>query len=162
MNVRLQFREANTGSSLIEFALTVSILLMMIFGIMDFSRAIYVNHFLANTAREATRYAMVRGSSWRGAVCSTVTSFGCTASATNVAAYVSVLAPNGVDPASIVTTTTWPGTDVNGAGCAVAGALNSPGCTVRVRLTYSFAFALPFLPKNALLLSSTSQVTIAQ
>jgi Flp pilus assembly protein TadG len=52
-----------TGSSLVEFALSSTVLLMAIFGVLDCSCALYADHYVANAAREATRYAMVRGSS---------------------------------------------------------------------------------------------------
>ncbi len=144
-----------------EFALTVSLLLLMIFGIMDCSRALYADHFVANAAREATRYAAVRGSSWKGA-CTSSQNFGCHASAADVAAYVKSIIPDGVDPSTLITVTNWPGRDVLGLPCSISGSFNSEGCLVVVRVTYAFSFAVPFLSTSTLLLSSTSRLTIAQ
>jgi hypothetical protein len=56
--------------------------------------------------------------------------------------------------------TTWPGTTASGANCG--SGTNSPGCVVNVQVSYSFNFVLPFLPKNAMVLSSSSTVPISQ
>jgi Flp pilus assembly protein TadG len=149
------------GSALVEFAASAVLLFTLVFGIMDCSRALYIDHFVANAAREATRYATVRGSSWTSN-CTTAIAYGCIASSSNVASFVQLLATSGINPADITTTTSWPGTDATGASCTGSGPANSLGCVVVVKVSYSFSFMVPFLPKNALVLSSTSKVTIAQ
>jgi hypothetical protein len=53
--------KAEEGSNLVEFAFIVLLLMSMMLGIIDFSRALYSYHFISNAAREATRYAAVRG-----------------------------------------------------------------------------------------------------
>ena len=58
------FRLGESGSSLIEFALSVSLLMMVVFGIMGLSLAAFSDHFVAIAAQAATRYASVRGSTW--------------------------------------------------------------------------------------------------
>jgi Flp pilus assembly protein TadG len=153
---------SETGSSLVEFALTLSLLMMMVCGILDCSRAVYIDHFLANTAREATRYAVVRGSSWKGIACTTILSASCTATSINVATYARSIVSNGIDPSNLIVTTTWPGTSPLGLSCLLAGSANSPGCVVVVSVTYPFSFLLPFLPITPLQLASTSRVTIIQ
>src|SRR4029077_17627636 len=50
------------GNNLIEYAFVFMFFMSMVLGIVDFSRALYTYHFLSNVAREATRYASVRGS----------------------------------------------------------------------------------------------------
>src|SRR5258708_7904330 len=54
------------GSSIVEYAVVFLLLMTMILGMVDFSRAIYVYHFISNQARDATRYASVRGSTCGG------------------------------------------------------------------------------------------------
>ena len=49
------------GSALVEFGLIAIVLFTLIFGIVDFGRALFAYHYVANTAREATRMASVRG-----------------------------------------------------------------------------------------------------
>src|ERR1039458_73601 len=75
------------GSALVEFAFVLILVLTFMFGIMDFSRFLYTDHFLSGAAREGTRYAMVRGSTWTTA-CASTTTFSCNASAANVISYV--------------------------------------------------------------------------
>ena len=62
-------RREDSGNAMVEFAFSVSILLLLLFGILDLCRAVYVNHFVAGAARDGSRYAMVRGSAWNGSPC---------------------------------------------------------------------------------------------
>lgn len=117
---------------------------------MDFSRALYAYHFLSNSAREATRYAIVRGSA-----CTefppTVTD--CPATASEIQTYVqqNLAAPSAglINPNAVTATTTWTPN-------------NAPGSTVQVQLKYAFQFILPFLPSSGITMQSTSQMVIAQ
>ena len=47
------------GQALVEFALVLPILLVLVIGIMDFGRALFVYSEVSNAAREAVRYATV-------------------------------------------------------------------------------------------------------
>ena len=49
------------GATIIEFAFVLVISLVLIFAIIDFARALYSFHFISEAAREATRFAAVRG-----------------------------------------------------------------------------------------------------
>jgi hypothetical protein len=54
-------REPQTrGQALVEFALAVPIFLMLIFGLIDLGRAVYVNNAIAQAARDAARWASVQ------------------------------------------------------------------------------------------------------
>lgn len=150
-----------TGSGLVEMALSLSLLLVCVFGVADCSRMLYIDHFIAGAGREAARYAMVRGSSWTGA-CASTTSVSCATTSTGVANYVKSITPGGITPSLLTVATTWPGTTASGASCTAAGASNSPGCVVVVKLSYQFNFVTPFLPKGAVVLTSTSKLTISQ
>ncbi|ADW70655.1 TadE/TadG family type IV pilus assembly protein [Granulicella tundricola] len=150
------------GSELIEFSVSAGVLMMIIFGIMDCSRALYAYHFVAGAARDATRYAAVRGATWSGALCLLSTSFQCAATSSDVTSYVKSITPIGLTTGSLTVLTTWPGTTATGVSCNALGIYNSPGCMVNVKVVYTFSFVLPFLPKNALTLASTSKVMITQ
>ena len=50
------------GSGLVEYAVVFLLLMTLVLGMVDFSRAIYAYHFISNQARDASRYASVRGS----------------------------------------------------------------------------------------------------
>lgn len=130
------------GSALVEFAAVFTVLFMFLFAIMDLSRALYSYHFVADAAREGTRYAMVRGStckSWTTA---------CPAASSDVQTYLKNV-PAGINPKSVTVTTTWTPN-------------NSPGSVVQVQVQYSFQPIFPLIPKAALVMTSTSQVVISQ
>jgi Flp pilus assembly protein TadG len=55
------FSRVEGGQSLIEFALTLPILLLVITGTFDVARAVWQENTLAYAAREGTRYAIVHG-----------------------------------------------------------------------------------------------------
>jgi Flp pilus assembly protein TadG len=160
-SVRKRWKRAS-GQSLVEFAIVLIVLTTCIFGIFDFSRLFYAYHFVSFAARQGTRYAIVRGSSWT-ASCADTTTLDCRATASNVQSYVQSIVPPGITAASVTATTTWPGTTPSGAACTTTSGVNSPGCRVKVVVTYPFTFSLPFMPKSALSpLTSTSEVVISQ
>jgi hypothetical protein len=133
---------------------------------MDFSRFLYTYHFVSEIAREGTRYAVVRGATFRTTSCASTSTFACNATAANVQSYVQGLTPPGITSSSLSVTTTWPGTGPTGAAtaCNTANGNNSPGCLVQVVVSYPYKFMLPFLPKSSSTwtASSTSVMVIAQ
>jgi Flp pilus assembly protein TadG len=137
------------GSQLVEFALTLPILLGLIFGLMQICLAFYTHAYISELAREGTRYAIVHGPT-----CKTSGGASCTVTAAGVNSYVSGLGwPNlggGTLSASNVTTT-YPGT---------GGEL--VGNPVVVTVTYQFPYKIPFVTSKTLSLSSTSEMTIIQ
>ena len=159
----ISIQSNESGSSLVELALSLSVLMTIIFGIIDCSRALYTDHYVTNVARDAARYAMVRGSSW-GVSCATASSYDCTATSANITSYVQSITPLGINTSSppLTVTTSWPGKTPAGGACDNLQGNKSPTCMVRVKVNYSFNFFLPFLPKNAVVLTSTAAVAIAQ
>jgi len=168
------------GASTLEFAFVITLILFpLMFGIIDFSRALYAYHWVSNAAREGTRWASVRGAN-----CPTANPLpgGCPAdlAGANVKTYVqSIKAPGmystacnggGNNAGCITTTTTYVNTNVGGLtgpDCTSGGnlPLNTPGCIVKVQVTYTFPFSLPFLGNqtgHTLSLQSTSQMVISQ
>jgi Flp pilus assembly protein TadG len=55
--------KGGNGQSLVEFALVVPLLLVLVFGILEFSRAWMTKNVLTGAAREAVRVAVVPGGS---------------------------------------------------------------------------------------------------
>jgi Flp pilus assembly protein TadG len=146
------------GNNLIEYAIVFMFFMSMILGIVDFSRALYTYHFLSEAAREATRYASVRGSTCNDdSSCSAATpDAGPAAPGNNVIQdYVKTIAPPGVNPNStdLTTTPSWPG-----PGACLDH--NAPGCPVEVTVSYQFKFVVPFIRNTPLTLSSSSQMII--
>jgi TadE-like protein len=56
-------REKARGQAMVEFALVFPIFVLLLVGIFDFGRAIWINDTLSTAAREAGRYAIVHGGS---------------------------------------------------------------------------------------------------
>jgi Flp pilus assembly protein TadG len=154
----LGIRSNESGSSLVEFALAGTILLLLIFGILDCSRAMYADHFVAYAAREATRYGMVRGSTWKAASCSSPTASNCATTTQAIKNFVTSIVPPGISASNLTVSTVWPGTTMAGATCATP----DPGCLFKVTVNYSFTFNVPFMPPNTFALTSTSAAVITQ
>ena len=149
------------GSSLIEFALSIGLLMTVVVGIMGFSLEVFAEHFVANAARAAARYAMVRGST-AATACASVSASNCTATSSNVVNYVQSITPGGISLASLAVTSSWPGTTPAGSACANISGNNSPGCMVTITVKYAFSFYLPFVGQDTATISSTGAQTITQ
>jgi Flp pilus assembly protein TadG len=144
-------RRPERGATLVEQALVLVLFLTVVFAIIDFGRALYTYHFVSNAAREATRWASVRGNACKAP--------DCPANNAAVQTYVSNVPGLGLDATKLTATTTWV-TPPNGVpGCA---GVPNPGCVVKVEVDYSYNFFFPFLPTGPLLMKSTSQMVISQ
>jgi len=142
------------------------------FGIIDFSRALYAYHWVSYAAREGSRWASVRGTS----SCPGVSQ--CNATTAQIQSYVqSIVAPgmlsqacSGNNAGCITVTTSWVNTNaapLSGPDCTNgSGVLNgTPGCIVKVQVSYIFGFSLPFLLNRTgttMNLQSTSQMVVEQ
>ncbi len=151
---------SESGQSLVETALTLTLLLTLVFGIIEVSIALFSFHFISNAAREGTRYAIVRGATW-GTACASYTSSGCTASTLQIQQYVASLSFPGINAANITVTPTTSLT-TGGAACKTFSTCNAASDVVQVQVTYSFPFSVPFVPQRTLSMTSTSQMVIAQ
>jgi Flp pilus assembly protein TadG len=149
------------GTALIEAALSISVLLIFMFGVIQVSLALYSYHFISDAAREATRYAIVRGSSWPapcdGGDGSGYASAGCVANPNDVKNYVQSIQFPGISSSNLQATPTWM-TTFGGTSCSPC---NNPGDVVQVQVTYTFPFSVPFLAKRTFSMSSTSEVMIS-
>jgi Flp pilus assembly protein TadG len=155
------------GGSLVEMALSCLILIPVLFGIIELSIGLYCYNFAANAAREATRWAIVRGSTCNGifgkGYCSPTSALGTGADGGDIAQYVSSL---GYPFSSSVTTSTkW---CVNGGAVPATWTScsttqnNSPGNQVQVTVSYSYPLVIPFVPRTSLNLNSVSSMVIVQ
>ena len=126
---RTLFRRREAGATLVEWAFVFMLLLLIFFGISGFGHMLYVYHFVDHAAKEAARYASVRG-----ATCGTLTDSSgqtvgdssCTAAnsasgaagptdQTDIRQYVVAITPPGIDTSSggcgsgaCLVTVTWP------------------------------------------------------
>jgi Flp pilus assembly protein TadG len=147
------------GGTLVEFALSATILTTLVFGVMAMCTALYIYHFVSDAAREGARYAIVRGSS-----CSTYGKFtsdcplSTTASPSPIQTYVRSLPFPGINPNNLTVTAGWSAYPTSGTCTAPC---NSPGNLVTVRASYSYILSIPFVLTKTLSLSSTSEMVIA-
>jgi Flp pilus assembly protein TadG len=158
-----RFQREDAGSELVEFALSCTVLLMLVFSISECSLALYANHFVSYAASQGARYAMVRGTTWTtGCSSKTPALPTCLASSDNVQAYIRSIAPGGITSTSITASATYSlpnnGSSCTGSCCATP----SPGCIVQVQVTYPFNLQMPFIPITAVHLTSTAAVAIEQ
>jgi Flp pilus assembly protein TadG len=159
MTIPRSFIEDETGSSIVETAFSLTLLLMTILGVMYFAVALYTYEFVSYAAQQGTRYALVRGGSWGSAVCTSTTTLECNATAVNITSYVQSLTPPGMNASNLVVSATWPGVAVNGstAGCTI---VNSQGCLVKVQASYPFSLVMPFLSSASLTFTGRSEEAI--
>jgi Flp pilus assembly protein TadG len=136
-------RHGERGSGLPEMAIVSSVLLALIFGIIDFGRAMYTYSFVAQLARQGARWAIVRGSG-----CTLLDS--CSATSAEVQTYVRSIS-SGMTNSSKIT-----------ASLALPNSCQATGCPVVVTVTYPFSFMTGVLPGASFNMSSSSQMVISQ
>jgi Flp pilus assembly protein TadG len=134
---------AEAGATMVEFAMASVILFTLVFGVIAICLALYSYNVVSEAAREATRYAIVRGSA-----CNSFSD--CKVTQAQLQTYVQNLGFPGMTPSSLGATASWP----NGN--------NNPGSPVQVTVTYTFPLIIPFVPRRTLRMSSTSQMVISQ
>jgi hypothetical protein len=142
---------------MVEFAIAASLLLLVLFGVLEFGRALYVYHTVDNAARIGARWAMVRGS----ASCTAPYPVDhCNAASKDVQTYVQSVVPV-LDSGDLTVNASWPGTN---PGCNAGPAKDdkASGCVVIVTASHAFNFAIPFVSGATLNIASTSQMTISQ
>ena len=145
------------GASLVEFALSVMVMLTFILGVMTMCTALYSYHFVAEAAREGARYAIVRGSG-----CTTYSGFtsNCPIStAAPIQTYVRSLALPGINASNL------------NRSCGIFGLpfrnLYSVGCMQQSGKpgsgdgNYQLPVTIPFVPARTLTMTSRSQMVIA-
>jgi hypothetical protein len=127
------------------------------FGVLILCMALYSYLFISDAAREASRYAMVRGSG-----CSTYSGFGsaCPAAATDVQNYVRSLGFPGIKPSNLTVTATW-SADGGTTWSSTATSHNVAGDLVRVSITYQYFLSIPYVPSRLLSMTSSAQTVIA-
>lgn len=54
-------RKRQAGQAMVEFAIGAIVFLVIIFGVLDFGRAVFDYNMLANSAREGARWAIIQG-----------------------------------------------------------------------------------------------------
>lgn len=52
-------RRRSAGQSMVEFALILPLFLLLVFGVLDFGRAVYADSTITNAAREGARFGII-------------------------------------------------------------------------------------------------------
>jgi Flp pilus assembly protein TadG len=147
------------GNSLVEFAMASGILLAAVISIMGFSLVAYSYLYVSDAARQATRYAMVRGNTQTGD-CTAPGPATCIAQTADIQSYVQNGALPGINGNNLSVTTTW--LTSSGGSCGTADTCKSPGNYVKSTASYSYPLSLGYLPKQTFSISSTSQMMVAR
>jgi Flp pilus assembly protein TadG len=149
------------GSALIEMAISASIIFSLLLGMIQLSLALYAYHFTADAAREASRWAIVRGNQ-----CSTNTPGldHCNASGVDIQNYVQGLGYPYAGSMTVSATwltagsppaTTW-------TACGTTTSCKAPGNEVQVTVSYNVPLYIPYWRNATVQVGSVSQMVIAQ
>jgi Flp pilus assembly protein TadG len=138
--------DAERGQALAEFAVVAPVVLLLIFGIIDFARALYTYEMVGQAARAGTRYAIVRA--LQSPNCSDP-SIGTAPCEQANSAF--IFARFNFDPDATTVVQTWEGPS------ATCTATAQPGCYVEIEVDNTFKFAI--VP-GTITLKSTSRLTI--
>ena len=157
-----QLVRGETGATLVETALSATILLGVLIGMMWAFLALYGYHYAAYAAREGSRWAMVRGSQCNA---DSLTMPGCNATPDQIQSYVQGLGFPGINSDNVTVTTAWqsPSTTLptRWTPCT-PNDCNEPGDLVTVNVTYAFPLNIPFMSARTLNITSRSSMVINQ
>lgn len=165
LHALLRHAAREDGANAVETALSCTILIAILFGMCQMALGMYFYQFTSDAARQATRWAMVRGST---SCTNTPNLYKCNAGTDDVQTYVRGLGLTGTTSSSIGVTTNWCSASstmpTTWSSCSTTTS-NAPGNLVKVTVSYPLSFAIPFIPHSksvSLSLSSTSQMVISQ
>jgi Flp pilus assembly protein TadG len=125
------------GSAIVEAVLVLMLMLLVIFGAIQFSMVIFGYNSVAFAARAGTRYAIVNGSS-------SITP--CTAAQVQAVVEQNLA---GIRSSTVTVATTW-------------NPNNAPGSTVKVVVSADFAPVVKLVMPSAITVTSTSQMIVLQ
>ena len=146
-------RRQERGSTLIEFAISALILVMVVLGIVEISRMVLVSNAVANAARAGLRYAIVHGNDQVGAPpCPT-----CPSGPGNDPAQVVTVVKNFAGAAPLDKSLLVAGTTVK---VRYLDGTNNPGSRVEVTVVYPFDPFMTYFPLGTIRLGSVSRGVI--
>ena len=130
------------GNALVEFAVSLTVLLTVLFGIIDIGRALYAYDWLYNAARQTTRWSMVRG-----AFCNNPQHplTGCPADKNTILNYVKNTNGTGLDTSGIDTSLVNVSSHCFASDTPTGDPPCAPPGTIQVSITYRFQPITPFL-----------------
>jgi Flp pilus assembly protein TadG len=137
-----------------EMAIAAVAFFSLLFGIVDFGRALYTYNFVAELAREGARWWIVRGTTSCTNSSNGLTD--CDATTAEIQSYVQSL-NEGATKAPSIQVSPAPVQCPNNASASAA-----PGCLVSVKVSYPFTFMMGYLPQATITMSSTSSMVVSQ
>jgi Flp pilus assembly protein TadG len=149
------------GSSLVETGMALLIFLPLLFGAIQFSLVFYTYHDVTDAARQAVRWAAVRGST---SCTNTPGLYDCKATSDEIQSYVRGLGYPGLVASNINVATSWlsaSSVPTSWSACGVSPC-NAPGNQVQVTVSYSYPISIPYWKSTSFNISSTSAMVIAQ
>lgn len=153
---RARVSSEEQGSAAIEMALTASVLLLTLIGIMKVCVAVYSYHYVSEAAREGSRYAMVRGYACN----TTYLTSACPASQSDIQTYVRGLNYPAITASSVSVSASWapyPSTVI----CSPDPVCRNNGNIVTVTVTYPVPITIPFWGTKTWTMTSTSAAVIS-
>jgi Flp pilus assembly protein TadG len=152
------------GAALVETALSAAVMFSVLIGLFEVCLAMYTFTYVSDAAREATRWAMVRGST----SCTNSSSNlpGCGATSAQIQAYVDSLQYPAMNASNLTVTVSYLVVSTS-SGSAVWSACvtspcNVPGNEVRVQVKYQLPLYIPFWRDSSVQIGSTSTMVIQQ
>lgn len=145
---------------MIEFLISVIVLITLIFGCIAVAMAFYSYEVLNEYARDASRYAMVHGNA-----CNSPINGNCSiGTGTNANSALKTYLNNqifpGINGNNLVVTTTY--THAPGLTGCYATNCNGPGDQVTVAISYAYLYVIPFIPQRSFTMHANSTMIISQ
>lgn len=151
------------GAATVEFAASIIVVCMLIFGTIAVAMAYYTYEVLNEYARDATRYAIVHGNSCSYQVKGVATSCSIGTAATANSALRSYLNNQifpGINGNNLTVTTTY--THAPGLASCYAANCNGAGDQVTVQVSYPYLYIVPFIPQQSFTMHANSTMVISQ
>lgn len=156
------------GASIVEFALSVGIYLALTFGVLAVCWALFTYEDVDYAARQAVRWASVRGSQ-----CVYSSNMpDCDASGTDIRNFVTQLNYPMIDSANLTVSVKWlavtytanpvAGLPPIASWSPCSGQCNTPGNEVQVTVSYNSGLDIPLISTFAPQVTSTSAMVISQ
>lgn len=163
-------RLGEQGSAIAETALASALMLGVVLGLFEMFLAFYSYHYVSYAARDAARYAIVRGSYCNSDSNNLMPN--CDVTSGELQTYVRGLGFPGINASNVTVSASWlsavhteTSTSITTSWSSCGNAptnCDDPGNAVQVTVVYPLAVPLPFFNKLSLNLTSRSQMVISQ
>ncbi len=150
--------EGEEGLALVEFALSCSILCLILFGTFQVSLLVYTYDFVCEAARDGARYAIVRGTK-----CTAMPD--CGATSAQIQTHVQAQNYPGITTSNLTASAVWykaATAPPNMVWSSCTGTCNVEGNAVQVTVNYPYTFSVPFWNTVTVNLTNSSQMVISQ